>query len=86
MSICHSAAVDGSDDKNCSASATTYVASNYYAASVPILLLWMVALSTVDEVETGLGMSVDDLGCTEEVEENEPFIDDDDDNDRDFEK
>jgi len=33
-------------------------------------------------------MSVDDLGCTEEDEENEPFIDDDDDNvdDKDFEK
>jgi len=25
----------------------------------------------VDEVETGLGMSADDLGCTEEDEENE---------------
>jgi len=42
---------------------------------------------TVDEVETGLGMSVDDLGCTVEDEENEPFIDDDDNvDDKDFEK
>jgi len=42
----------------------------------------------VDKVESGLGMSVDDLGCIEEDEENEPFIDDDDDNvdDKDFEK
>ena len=41
----------------------------------------------VDKVESGLGMSVDDLGCIED-EENEPFIDDDDDNvdDKDFEK
>jgi len=33
-------------------------------------------------------MSVDDLGCTEEDEENELFVDDDDDNvdDYDFEK
>jgi len=42
----------------------------------------------VDEVETGLGMTVDDLGCTEEDEENQPLIDADDDNvdDKDFEK
>ena len=39
-------------------------------------------------IATDLGMSVDDLGCTEEDEENELFVDDDDDNvdDKDFEK
>ena len=39
-------------------------------------------------IATDLGMSVDDLGCTEEDEENELFVDDDDDNvdDYDFEK
>jgi len=32
----------------------------------------------VDKVETDREMAVDDLGCNEEDEENQPFVDEDD--------
>ena len=43
-------------------------------ANVPSLLFWTVALS---KVENDREMAVDDLGCNEEDEENQPFIDED---------
>ena len=65
------------------------MASNYYAVRTqrphPAALDGGVA----DEVRgRDRYVCIDDLGCTEEDEENEPFIDDDHDNidDKDFEK